>query len=120
MARRCKAWGCTPGLTCANCHEDKQHRGSLGKPATCGKCHNTSDWKVWKFDHDTATDFKLTGRHKGLTCSACHARPGDPDKLSSQCIDCHRRADDHRGEFGEDCERCHVTTSFRDIAVKRQ
>lgn len=108
----------TKGSTCASCHLDDHHNGALGTPAQCGRCHNPVDWKIWRFDHDAATRFALTGRHKGLICSACHARPGDPAKLGSRCIDCHRRDDPHRGGFGEDCERCHVTTDFRAILLR--
>jgi hypothetical protein len=105
------------GLTCADCHVDDHHKGALGKPSACSRCHNSTDWKVWNFNHDTATKFALTGQHKGLICSACHARPGDPAKLPQQCIDCHRRNDIHRGGFGENCERCHVTTGFSEIII---
>jgi len=105
------------GVTCADCHADDHHVGALGKPAACGRCHNAVDWKAWSFDHDTATRFALTGRHQGLICSACHARPGDPARLGDQCVDCHRRNDIHRGVFGEDCGRCHVTSSFSEIIM---
>ncbi len=105
------------GLTCAACHADDKHKGTLGVPAACGKCHNTTDWKVWRFDHDAQTDFALTGRHKGLVCAACHARPGDPAKTESRCVACHRRDDIHHGGFGESCEQCHVTDSFDRITI---
>ncbi|MDE2405119.1 MAG: cytochrome C [Sphingomonadales bacterium] len=103
------------GLGCADCHVDDHHKGGLGKPAACGTCHMASSWKNWRFDHDTATRFPLTGRHAGLICAACHGRAGDPRQLSRQCVDCHRRDDPHRGGFGEDCERCHVTEDFRQV-----
>jgi hypothetical protein len=105
------------GITCASCHKDDRHKGALGTPSACGKCHTSSNWKAWTFDHDTATKFPLTGKHQGLICSACHARPGDPAKLGVTCISCHKRNDIHHGEFGEDCERCHVTTSFQEILM---
>lgn len=105
------------GVTCADCHEDKHHLGTLGTPANCRTCHTTSTWKAWSFDHDRASRFALTGKHKGLVCSACHVRAGDPAKLGVQCVTCHRRNDVHHGGFGEDCERCHVTSSFRDIIM---
>ncbi len=107
------------GLGCADCHEDKRHKGSLGTPSNCRSCHNTVDWKIWSFDHDVLTSYPLTGKHKGLICSACHARPGDPAKLGTQCIACHRRNDIHRGGFGEDCAKCHVTDSFSQILMNR-
>jgi len=103
------------GITCASCHKDEHHQGTLGTPAPCKDCHNVVDWKAWSFDHDRQTHFALTGRHKGLICSACHGRAGDPAKTGSQCVDCHRRNDIHHGGFGDDCERCHVTSSFREI-----
>lgn len=105
------------GVTCASCHEDSHHRGGLGSPAQCRNCHNTTDWKAWSFDHDKKTDFPLTGRHKGLICSACHARAGDPARLGTDCIGCHRRDDRHHGGFGEDCAKCHVTTGFDAIIM---
>lgn len=105
------------GTACAACHDDRHHAGTLGTPAQCQRCHNTADWKVWSFDHDRSTSFALTGRHQGLICSACHGRAGDPAKQGTQCVDCHRRNDVHRGGFGEDCARCHVTSSFGEILM---
>lgn len=105
------------GVACASCHEDKHHKGTLGSPAECRTCHNSNDWKSWTFDHDRQTSFTLTGKHKGLICSACHVRAGDPAKQDGRCIACHRRNDVHRGGFGEDCERCHVTSSFAEIIM---
>ncbi len=105
------------GVTCASCHQDDHHKGGLGTPALCRDCHNTRDWKSWNFDHDSATKYPLTGQHKGLVCASCHSRPGDPAALGTACVDCHRRNDIHRGGFGEDCARCHVTSSFRQIVM---
>jgi len=108
------------GITCASCHQDDHHKGTLGTPAACGTCHNAMDWKAWRFDHDTQTNFALDGRHKGLVCSACHARAGDPARQGDRCIDCHRRDDVHRGNFGGDCQRCHLTSSFRQIVMPKR
>jgi hypothetical protein len=105
------------GVTCSACHIDDHHKGALGTPAACGDCHNTVDWKAWRFDHDLRTDFALTGKHKGLVCSACHNRPGDPGDVAIQCGACHRRDDIHRGEFGDDCARCHTTEDFARITM---
>jgi hypothetical protein len=107
------------GTTCASCHADDHHKGSLGTPAACGTCHNTVDWKAWTFDHDKQTSFGLEGKHKGLICSACHNRPGDPAKRGDQCIDCHRRDDIHRGGFGDNCARCHSTDDVSIIRMER-
>lgn len=105
------------GVECAACHKDDHHAGTLGTPSRCRDCHTATGWKAWSFDHDRQTDFSLTGRHKGLICAACHKRPGDPAQAGTQCVDCHRRDDRHRGGFGTDCERCHVTSGFREILL---
>ncbi|MDE2437297.1 MAG: cytochrome C [Sphingomonadales bacterium] len=105
------------GTACQDCHDDKHHNGTLGQPAQCRSCHNPVDWRSWSFDHDKATRFALTGKHQGLICSACHSRVGDPAKLGTRCIDCHRRNDVHRGAFGEECQRCHLTTDFHTIQM---
>lgn len=105
------------GNRCAACHVDDHHKGTLGQPADCAACHNSVDWKVWAFDHDKMTRFALTGSHKGLICSGCHVRPGDPAKVSTQCVSCHRRDDVHRGGFGPDCARCHTTDRFSQITM---
>lgn len=105
------------GITCQSCHEDTHHAGTLGTPSSCSRCHNSTDWRAWRFDHDSATSFPLTGRHQGLICSACHSRPGNPADAPTTCIGCHRRDDRHRGGFGNDCARCHVTTSFSEILM---
>jgi hypothetical protein len=105
------------GITCQSCHVDDHHLGTLGVAPACAKCHTVAGWKIWKFDHDTATSFPLTGKHIGLICSACHVRKADPSKQSTACVDCHTRDDIHHGNFGNDCERCHVTSSFSDIIM---
>jgi hypothetical protein len=107
------------GIACTACHVDDHHKGTLGQAPNCGSCHNSVDWKVWHFDHDRQTRFGLTGRHQGLICSACHVRAGDPAKAGTGCIDCHARDDKHHGNFGDACERCHVTTDFRQIHMQR-
>lgn len=108
------------GITCADCHIDDHHKGTLGAPSQCRDCHNAANWKAWSFDHDSQTRYPLTGMHKGLICSACHSRPGNPAEAGSQCVDCHKRNDVHRGGFGQDCERCHVTSSFREILLRQK
>ncbi len=108
------------GVACASCHADDKHKGALGTPASCANCHNVFDWKQWRFDHDSQTKFPLTGKHRGLVCSACHTKAGDPAKMGSVCVDCHKRDDVHRGEFGADCGQCHVTDDFQSIKVQRE
>ncbi len=101
---------------CVECHAgDDGHEGSLG--VACDDCHVPSGWTLWQFDHDTRTDFALTGAHRDLVCAACHV-PGDPDAMnvSQACASCHQVDDVHNGQFGRSCDRCHSTTSFSDDA----
>jgi hypothetical protein len=108
------------GVTCQSCHADEHHAGTLGVAPSCAKCHNSSDWKMWRFDHDTATQFPLAGKHKGLICTACHAKPGDPHLQATACISCHQRDDVHKGNFGTNCEKCHTTNDFTEIIMQNQ
>jgi len=104
---------------CVKCHEnDDVHRQRLGEE--CASCHNPNDWKLWQFDHDTRTKYKLDGKHRDLSCVACHVEPlaGKP-KLPKDCFGCHEQDDVHEGAFGENCERCHVTRSFTDVDVRQ-
>lgn len=104
-------------LECAVCHQaDDVHKQTLG--TSCAQCHNPNDWALWRFDHDTQTDYKLDGAHAGLTCKACHkVSVTKKIELATSCNSCHGAEDVHRGRFGTRCERCHTTKSFKDIKI---
>lgn len=104
---------------CNDCHrEDDAHDGRLG-PA-CATCHNPNGWSVWRFDHDQRTDYPLTGRHRGLSCTACHTRPSEGElELPHTCNDCHDADDAHNGAFGRRCDDCHTTEDFKRAEVRR-
>lgn len=101
---------------CYSCHkkEDK-HELRLGKK--CDSCHNARDWKTWDFDHDRRTKYKLDGAHKKAECHDCHRMPMQGDKVltPNTCAGCHDGEDVHEGGFGKQCERCHTTSSFKDV-----
>ncbi len=102
-------------IACIDCHlEDDRHEGLLGP--NCQACHDPSDWAHWIFDHDTQSDFPLTGAHVEVACLSCH-RGGNPfvEQTSATCVSCHRADDSHQGNFGFDCERCHTSNSFDEI-----
>lgn len=96
---------------CMDCHQDDDHHsGAMG--SQCSSCHSPAGWSYWTFDHGLATDFPLTGAHEGVSCSGCHL-PGHPaDRQSRACAACHRSDDIHSGRFGQNCDRCHLTTDF--------
>ncbi len=110
----------TPNIKCDSCHTaDDTHDGRLGED--CALCHNPNDWRLWEFDHNTQTKFKLEGKHENLLCEVCHRSNGKKSmKLSSSCRSCHRADDVHGGSFGDKCDRCHNTKSFQDnIKIRR-
>lgn len=114
----CKACHATPAyknapMACSGCHDkDDVHGKRLGPK--CETCHNTRDWRIWDFDHDRRTRFRLDGAHRKTGCIACHRNPvTDKPSLTAVCASCHTRDDVHNGQFGMQCQRCHGTTSWR-------
>lgn len=100
---------------CYSCHErDDAHKRRLG--TLCADCHNARDWKLWDYNHDRRTRFPLDGAHRRIKCEACHKRPvNDKPTLPVACAACHAADDVHEGAYGPLCERCHTTTSFKQI-----
>ena len=103
--------------TCCDCHlsDDAQNRHlSLD----CAPCHNLNDWDLWQFKHNTQSKCRLDGAHEALACLACQGEPvKDKIRMGKTCASCHRKDDIHRGEFGRNCERCHLTKAFNQIRV---
>jgi len=96
--------------TCAACHlKDDHHQGAFG--TDCAQCHNPSDWKDAKFDHNLAA-FKLTGAHVDVPCAQCHVN-GVFKGTPQTCVSCHAEPQQHLGAFGTDCAQCHTTTAWR-------
>jgi hypothetical protein len=119
---------------CAACHENP-HRESIRDD--CRKCHTESGFRTATFDHVARSPFPMSGGHTGLACRKCHTRlgPGDapasaepaaPPRpagaprtravvdfggLKPACIGCHK--DQHKGEFGQACDGCHRTATFK-------
>ncbi len=100
-------------LECNACHrKDDVHKGSLG--AKCADCHTETNWKEAKFDHGK-TRFALTGKHIDTPCADCH-KDKNYKETPRACVACHKRADDtkgHKGQFGDKCESCHGTKSWK-------
>jgi hypothetical protein len=36
-------------------------------------------------------------------------------KLSKVCITCHIKDDVHHGDFGSQCDRCHITANWKKV-----
>lgn len=115
-----------PGQTrlCLACHKDiaadrQQARGFHGQhhaasSAECRSCHSEHKGRATdtvQLDRETFnhrfTRFALEGAHKSAACDACH-KPGVKfRKAPGKCIDCHKAADRHKGNLGEQCDTCH-------------
>lgn len=81
---------------CNSCHNDV-HGGQFQKDnvTDCARCHSPNSWGSENFDHDK-TNFKLDGKHKGVSCDKCHKETLSTDKniksfkiAKYRCIDCH-------------------------------
>ena len=101
---------------CADCHKDP-HLGQFPNK-TCDACHSVEGFKPAKFSHDM---FKLEAGH-AIECVKCHARekgsfPGGRGEairykpIATTCVTCHK--DIHKGQFGNQCEKCHNVQSFK-------
>ncbi|MDJ0939369.1 MAG: cytochrome c3 family protein [Woeseiaceae bacterium] len=114
---------------CTACHEDVgadrlaqtgfHGRMPAARTTECVACHTDHegrdadivDINAGLFDHDF-TDFLLTNAHAAARCDACHA-PGDSyHEAPTECIDCHRDEDVHKGSLGPDCASCHGTSDW--------
>jgi hypothetical protein len=98
------------------CHaKDDAHRGRLGKK--CESCHLETGENI--FDHNTQSDYKLTGKHLTVRCSDCHPsvtfKPRPKDCYGGGS--CHPEPEVHKGQFGTGCATCHTTESFTDIVA---
>jgi nitrate/TMAO reductase-like tetraheme cytochrome c subunit len=57
---------------CSSCHTDNHYKQFEKNGVTdCSRCHVATNWKLTKFDHNTAA-FKLDGKHINVPCSKCH------------------------------------------------
>ncbi len=102
---------------CTDCHlDDDVHESSLG--TECAACHNPVGWAFWKFDHDTQTEYPLTGAHEDLACAGCH-RVGVAALPGTRCVRCHVEDDIHDGSFGSNCDQCHATDTFAEPLFDR-
>lgn len=101
---------------CWSCHEKQDlHKRTLG--TACETCHNTRNWKDWDFDHDKS-NFKLQGKHRDIRCADCHKKPVTKKvTLNVNCIDCHDKDDKHDSAFGDQCEHCHNSLTWKTITV---
>ncbi len=80
-----------------------------GGDTDCSACHTTEGWTKVSFAHDR-TGFPLEGRHRAVSCKACHRTSTFTEPIPRACSACHR--DVHLGRLGQRCQDCHDPTSF--------
>jgi len=116
---------------CDGCHPTREYHGT---PTTCGasSCHKSDDVHAGKlgtkcetchredaaivFRHNRDSKFQIDGAHTTLLCASCH--PSIEFKpVRNDCVGCHPEPAVHKGRYGLACERCHSTSSFKDIAA---
>jgi hypothetical protein len=101
---------------CRRCH--KEHKGEATPLIHLDRQN---------FDHFAQTGFRLEGKHRQQRCAACHNAAHIPASsraeikvkdlnrtflgLHRECTSCHK--DQHQGQLGTDCLRCHTPDAFK-------
>jgi hypothetical protein len=97
---------------CESCHlKEDAHNMRFG--TDCGLCHTPLGWKTINFSHST-TVFPLVGKHANVACLNCHTS-GSPKSTPIECFACHRKDDQHAGQFGADCKLCHTPAGWSQV-----
>ena len=111
--------------TCIGCHATNFRQAKSPDHVAarfsqdCASCHTVNSWPGARFDHAT-TRFALSGAHRTVACSSCHADKVFTGK-SMACADCHQAAyasarnPPHTG-FPTTCADCHTTTQWKGAA----
>ena len=116
---------------CLSCHEevDAELSSKVGfhgrapavRRSECRSCHpehrgRTADvlgLDPETFDH-ALSDFALEGAHRSAPCAACHDPAETHREAPSDCIECHREDEPHRGRLGTSCQDCHSPLGWAD------
>jgi len=102
--------------TCTGCHKkDDKHKGDFG--SKCESCHKENDWKTISFDHTRDTKYLLKGKHDKVKCTDCHTGKLYQQKLSTDCISCHKKDDVHKEKLGQRCVSCHNEKNWKDAPI---
>jgi len=109
--------------TCFGCHaadyrQAKSPDHAVAQfPQDCTACHGNSSWQGAQFDH-AVTRFPLTGAHRAVACSSCHADQIYRGKPMA-CASCHQAtfaattSPPHASAgFPNSCEICHTTSAW--------
>lgn len=113
-----------PATDCKSCHAAQAaqavnpNHALNGMSQICSDCHNTTDFKQSLFNHQTATQFPLTGRHVSATCNDCHTVKFSG--TSKICSDCHAAeaqnavsVNHQLANFTQACSECHTVNGWK-------
>ena len=92
---------------CVRCHESP-HREQF-KDTPCTDCHTGRTWRIAPddFSHDTKTQFPLKGKHRAVSCPACH-----PTETDAEGTFVRYRPVDHA-----DCNSCHLDVHYGQLTL---
>lgn len=117
---------------CADCHkevgkdiaEKRGYHGRIQEQKECKECHTDHKGRDAKivvldkndFDH-SKTDYQLKGAHAEpkVKCDGCHKAGKKYSEAPNVCVECHKKDDKHKGNFGVKCESCHVEKEWKEI-----
>ena len=98
-------------LDCVTCHVEadhafmSQHVDLYG--VSCVPCHDGRD-RMANFNHDDI--YVLEAGHQEAECTSCHLEKVFAGTTST-CSDCHEDPEEHAGQFGLECDRCHTAVA---------
>lgn len=102
---------------CVYCHvKDDAHKRMFG--ALCSNCHNEQSWQSTFTHVESMTRFPLSGKHQNVKCEGCHKGRLYVTKPPHECYSCHHQTDKHKGQFGQQCEKCHDEQGWNDTFLK--
>lgn len=110
--------------TCEGCHLNRWET-TIDPPHddadfhdNCEDCHSVTSWTPSLWQHDSDTEYPLTGAHTQPACVDCHTTIPYAQQ-PSECYDCHEA--DYNASVEPDhiesgipttCEVCHTTTDW--------
>ncbi|MBL0161110.1 MAG: hypothetical protein IPP47_29100 [Bryobacterales bacterium] len=112
-----------PDRSCQACHLGRYqattspNHTALEFPTGCDACHTTAAFLPAAVDHPRQR-FPLTGKHAGLSCSACH-QGGRFSPLDPSCANCHLPPPEHKSAgFPQSCNSCHTPAAWQGAAIR--
>ena len=110
--------------SCRSCHLSNWESSTIPPHADaefddkCEDCHTEIDWVPSLWNHNTDSEYPLTGAHIEPSCEVCHTVTPYSEQ-PSLCVDCHQSNYDESLEpnhvtsgIPTTCEVCHTTDNW--------